>query len=83
MWQGLRLSALAESSVSRQAFGKRAEQVIAREPKLLAVDLQAVLAELRRLMPRQSDPLAYLASHPRLVLDMQSAGKPADCARAR
>ena len=47
-----------------------------KEPKLLAADLPALVAELRRLMPQMQDPLAYLAMHPRLVLDMQSAGMP-------
>ena len=59
----------------RKAYGDHAEQVVAREPKLLAVDLPAVLRELRRLLPKQ-DHLAYLASHPTLVLDMAAAGLP-------
>ena len=53
-----------------------ADHVVELEPKLLAVDVQQVLQELRRLMPNLKDPVGFLVSSPRVVLDMGSAGMP-------
>ena len=53
-----------------------ADHVVEQEPKLLAVDVQQVLQELRRLMPTLEDPEGFLVNSPRVVLDMGSAGMP-------
>ena len=45
------------------------ERLVAAEPMLLRADIQAVLADLRRLMPGQ-DPVAVLLSNPSGCLDM-------------
>ena len=52
------------------------EAIVAREPALLSANIAGVLSEMKRLMPGQKDPIGFLASNPRLVLDMQSAGLP-------
>ena len=62
----------------RKIFGphRDVEEIVAREPALLSTDLYLVLSEMQRLMPGQKDPASFLASNPRLVLDMHSAGMP-------
>ena len=45
------------------------ERLVAAEPMLLRADIQAVLADLRRLMPGQ-DPVSVLLSNPSGCLDM-------------
>lgn len=62
----------------RELLGDRfnADQVVQQEPKLLAVNTQKLLDELQRLMPSLKDPVGFLVSSPRVVLDMGSAGMP-------
>ena len=50
-------------------------KLLAREPLMLTVDVQACLQEVRRLLP-DTDPVAYLTNNPEGVLDMEQSALP-------
>lgn len=50
-------------------------KLLAREPLMLTVDVQACLQEVRRLLP-DIDPVAYLTNNPEGVLDMEQSALP-------
>ena len=62
----------------REAVSGRAdaEQLIEREPMLLAADVAILLQEAERLLPAEKDPVDFLAANPGALLDMQQAGLP-------
>ena len=62
----------------REAVSGRAdaEQLIEREPMLLAADVAVLLQEAERLLPAEKDPVDFLAANPGTLLDMQQAGLP-------
>ena len=49
------------------------EWLLEDEPRILVCDIQATLAEVRRLMPF-ADPAAVIAKHGGAVLTMKDAG---------
>ncbi|KAK9842509.1 hypothetical protein WJX81_003300 [Elliptochloris bilobata] len=51
----------------------RAEALVAQEPALLGADVDALLDEVRRLVPGQ-DPMNFLVANPGMVLSMAQAG---------
>lgn len=55
--------------------GANVERLVEFEPLLLTADVVYVLGEIRRLLP-QSDPVQFLLSNPRMVLDMSQSGLP-------
>ncbi|CAL8465256.1 g4791 [Coccomyxa elongata] len=52
------------------------ERLVEREPMLLLVSADALVAEAERLLPSGQDPVAYLVANPGTLLDMQQAGLP-------
>lgn len=52
------------------------ERLVEREPMLLLVSAEALVAEAERLLPSGQDPVAYLVANPGTLLDMQQAGLP-------
>ncbi len=52
------------------------ERMVEREPMLLLVNADALVAEAERLLPSGHDPVAYLVANPGTLLDMQQAGLP-------
>ncbi|BDA50236.1 hypothetical protein COCOBI_15-3650 [Coccomyxa sp. Obi] len=52
------------------------ERLVEREPMLLLVNVDALVAEAERLLPSGHDPVAYLVANPGTLLDMQQAGLP-------
>jgi hypothetical protein len=52
------------------------ERLIEREPMLLVADVDGLVAEAQRLLPKGQDPVAYLVANPGTLLNMQQAGLP-------
>ena len=66
------------SVICREAVGGLAdvEELVEKEPMLLAANVRVLLEEAERLLPAGNDPVNFLAAMPSLLLDMQQAGLP-------
>lgn len=54
--------------------GVNLEDLVEREPMVFKADLSRVLADVRRLLGSDVDPVKYFAANPRQVMDMQQGG---------
>lgn len=61
--------------LAAQLPGVAIEPLVAGAPALLTADVEALLEEVRRLVPGR-DAVAFLAAQTHLVLDMDSGGLP-------